>query len=493
MHEFRVWAPRPERVALDLDGRRLPMERAEGGWWAATVDDAGPGTRYAYVLDGGEPRADPRSPFQPDGVFGPSCLVDHAFDWTDDGWEGFDLPTAVLYELHVGTFGPEPTFDGVIERLDHLVDLGVAAVEVMPVAEFPGTRGWGYDGVHLFAPHHAYGGPDGLKRLVDACHARGLGVVLDVVYNHLGPAGNHLAEFGPYFTDRFETPWGEAVNFAEHEVRRFVIDNALLWLRDYHVDALRLDAVHAIFDDSETHVLEALAAEVGPGKLLIAESETNEPKLTREYGLDAQWHDEYHHAIHVALTGERDGYYAPFGRIADIAAAFEAAQPPEKYVVFAQNHDQIGNRAVGERLSHLVSDDALRTAAALVLLGPCVPLLFQGEEWGASAPFQYFTDHPDPDLAQAVSEGRRREFAGFGWKPEDVPDPQDPATFERSRLDWSELEREPHAELLAYYRELIQLRRVATGPVEVELDEDERWLVLRRGPLEVRCDFPSQG
>ncbi|MDQ3757558.1 MAG: malto-oligosyltrehalose trehalohydrolase [Actinomycetota bacterium] len=457
---FRVWAPLPGRVEVEVDGRRVPMEPGEGGWWTASVDGAGPGSTYAFVLDGGEPRADPRSPSQPQGVFGPSAVVDHdAFEWTAHDWQGFDLATAVLYELHVGTFTPPGTFDGVIDKLDHLVDLGVTAVEVMPVAEFPGDRGWGYDGVNLYAPHHAYGGPDGLKRLVDACHRRSLGVVLDVVYNHLGPAGNHLAEFGPYFTDRFETPWGDAVNFAEHEVRRFVVDNALMWLRDYRIDALRLDAVHAIHDDSDPHILQQLAAEAGPGKHLIAESETIVPRLTREYGLAAQWHDEFHHAVHVALTGERSGYYEPFVGIPDIAAAVEAAQPPERFVVFAQNHDQVGNRAVGERLSHLVTEEQARMAAALVLSSRSVPLLFQGEEWAASTPFQYFTDHADPELGRAVSEGRRSEFGAFGWKPEDVPDPQDPATFERSRLDWSEPAREPHAGMLRWYRELIALRR----------------------------------
>jgi maltooligosyltrehalose trehalohydrolase len=473
MHEFRVWAPRPERVDVEVGGRRVPMAQEPGGWWSARLEDAGPGTHYAYVLDDGEPRADPRSPSQPAGVFGPSFVVDHAaFDWTDGDWHGFDLPTAVLYELHVGTFTPDGTFDGVIARLDHLADLGVTAVELMPVAEFPGSRGWGYDGVNLWAPHHAYGAPDGLKRLVDACHRRGLGVVLDVVYNHLGPAGNHLAEFGPYFTDRFATPWGEAVNFAEPEVRRFVVDNARMWLGDYHVDALRLDAVHAIFDDSATHILQELAEAVGPGKYLIAESEVVEPRLTRDFGLDAQWHDAFHHAVHAFLTGERDGYYAPFGAAGAIAAAAEEADPPARYVVFAQNHDQVGNRAQGERLSRLVPVERAKVAAALVLLGPCVPLLFQGEEWGASTPFQYFTDHADPELARAVSEGRRGEFSAFGWKPEDVPDPQDPATFERSRLDWSELGREPHAGMLRWYREV---------------------LALRRAGLVLRCDRPPAG
>jgi maltooligosyltrehalose trehalohydrolase len=476
MHRFTLWAPRSSRVEVDVDGRRLPMAPVGGGRYEAEVADAGPGTRYAFVLDGGEPLPDPRSMSQPDGVTGLSEVVDHgAFRWTDHEWRGFHLPSAVLYELHVGTFSPEGTFDGVIGRLDHLVDLGVTAVELMPVAEFPGARGWGYDGVDLYAPHHSYGGTDGLKRLVDACHANGLGVVLDVVYNHLGPAGNFLPRFGPYFTDRYTTPWGDAVNLdgqGSDEVRAFFVDNARMWLRDYHVDGLRLDAVHAIFDSSPVHFLAELAdtaAAVGPPRRwLVAESETNEPVLTRPradggYGLDAQWHDEYHHALHAFLTGERDGYYAPFGEVADVVAALAAAVPPHRYVGFAQNHDQVGNRARGDRSSHLLSVDGLKVLAASVLLSPLVPLLFQGEEWGASTPFLYFTDHDDPGLAQAVSEGRRREFAAFGWKPEEVPDPQNPATFEASRLDWSELDKPPHAELLAWHRELLRLRRGVGG------------------------------
>ena len=448
------------------------MDATGGGWYEATVDETGPGTPYLFALDGGEPVPDPRSPSQPEGVFGPSVVVDHSrFPWTDDGWAGIHLPSAVLYELHVGTFSPEGTFDGVVGKLDHLADLGVTAIELMPVNEFPGDRGWGYDGVDLYAPHHAYGGPDGLKRLVDACHGRGLGVFLDVVYNHLGPAGNFLDRFGPYFTDRYRTPWGDAVDLDgpdSSEVRSFFVDNALMWLRDYHVDGLRLDAVHALFDASPVHFLAELSAAVPPGKVLVAESEVNEPRLTLPrdeggYGLDAQWHDEYHHSLHALLTGERDGYYAPFGDIGHVVDALAAAKPPHRYVGFMQNHDQIGNRARGERSSHLLSVDVVKAAAAAVLLSPLVPLLFQGEEWAASTPFRYFTDHRDPELARAVSEGRRREFADFGWRPEDVPDPQDPATFEVSRLDWSELDRAPHAEVLAWHRELLRLRRGVGG------------------------------
>jgi maltooligosyltrehalose trehalohydrolase len=418
----------------------------------------------------------------------------------------------VLYELHVGTFTPAGTFDGAIERLDHLVDLGVDAVELLPVAEFMGDRGWGYDGVDLWAPHHVYGGPDGLRRLVDACHRRGLGVVLDVVYNHLGPRGNHLARFGPYFTDEAETPWGDAVRLAETEVRRFVLDNAHHWFVDHHVDGLRLDATHALVDPSPRHVLaklsamtESLRVELGRPLWLVAEREQEEalPVLPRDeggWGLDARWSDDLHHAIHAAVTGERDGYYADFGGgLADVATALTAGHvrpgdtdglPPGASVVCLQNHDQIGNRAKGERIAHLVGPDAAVAAAALVLCSPATVLLFQGEEWAASSPFPYFCDPPDAELAAAVTEGRRAEFAAFGWGPDDVPDPVAVATFESAVLRWDERDDEPHAGVLATYRSLLQLRRKVAGePLAVEVDEDRRVVVLRRGGVVVTADF----
>jgi maltooligosyltrehalose trehalohydrolase len=532
MHDFRLWAPRPERVEVLCGKRRLRMKPLGRGWWRLPVDEAAPGSDYAFSLDGGAPRPDPRSAFQPFGIDGPSRLVDHdAFQWRDGGWRGVALSRAVLYELHVGTFSTEGTFDGAIERLEHLVALGIDVIEIMPVAEFSGRRGWGYDGVGLFAPHHHYGGPDGLKRLIDACHARGLGVVLDVVYNHLGPAGNYLAEFGPYFSDRHRTHWGDGVNFdgpGSEEVRRFVIDNALMWLRDYHCDGLRLDAVQAIVDDSATHVLAALTAEVaalaghlGRPLSLMAESDRDDPKLVARrdaggYGLDAAWADDWHHALHAALTGERRGYYADFGSIPLLANALRQAwvydgpwsehrervhgrRPSglsgRQFVVFTQNHDQVGNRAVGERSSVLMNGGRLRIAAALLLTSPFVPMIFQGEEWGASKPFQYFTDHADPALARAVSEGRRSEFAAFGWRPDAVPDPQDPATFERSKLDWSEATRGSHADLLSWYRELIALRRRVPAlsdprldPIEARWDE-EGGLSFERGPVTVAVNL----
>ncbi|MGW4664616.1 malto-oligosyltrehalose trehalohydrolase [Streptosporangium sandarakinum] len=535
-HEFRVWAPTRERVELVLGERRLPMRRSGDGWWERSVEEAGPGTDYAYSLDGGPPRPDPRSPYQPYGPHGPSRLVDHAaFGWTDDRWRGTPLPGAVLYELHVGTFSPAGTFDGAIEHLPHLAELGVDAVELMPVAEFSGGRGWGYDGVSLFAPHHAYGGPDGLKRLVDACHAHGLGVVMDVVYNHLGPSGNYLPEFGPYFTGRHSTNWGDAVNFdgpGSDEVRAFVVDNALMWLRDYHVDGLRLDAVHAIADDSAVHVLErlaeeveALAAHVRRPLFLIAESDLNDPRFVRGreaggYGLDAAWADEWHHALHAVLTGERSGYYSDFGPLSLLAKGLRQAwvydgtwsphrgrahgRSPaglsgHRFVVCAQNHDQVGNRARGERGSALMSEGRLRIAAALLFTAPFVPMLFQGEEWGATTPFQYFTDHEDPELGRAVSEGRRREFAAFGWEPDQVPDPQDPATFERSRLDWSERDKEVQGRLLDWHRELIALRRRVPAltdgrldRVRADCDEDTGLLVVERGPVLVAVNLGAE-
>jgi maltooligosyltrehalose trehalohydrolase len=533
MHEFRVWAPRPKRVAAIVGGRRLPMRPAGGGWWACRAERAGPGSDYAFSLDGGPPRPDPRSAFQPQGVHGPSQVVDHtSFAWHDDSWRGLPLPGSVLYECHVGTFSAEGTFDGAIQHLRHVADLGADVVELLPVAEFAGQRGWGYDGVDLFAPHHAYGGPEGLKRFVDTAHAQGIGVVMDVVYNHFGPEGNYLTEFGPYFSEH-QSQWGSPpVNFdgpGSDEVRRFVIDNALMWLRDYHCDGLRLDAVHAITDQSATHILEALAVEVdalaahlGRPLFVIAESDLNDPRLIRSrdaggYGIDASWADEWHHALHATLTGEATGDEGDYGPLAVLAKALRQAwvydgtyspyrqrihgRPTtglsgSQFVVSAQNHDQVGNRAFGERSGALMSEGRLRVAAALLLTSPFAPLLFQGEEWGASTPFQYFTDHQDPDLGRAVSEGRRRQLSAIGQDRTDVPDPQDPAVFERSRLDWTEPAEDHHAGLLAWHRRLIALRRqipALTDPrldrIKTEYDEEARWLIVFRGPVTVAVNL----
>lgn len=532
MYRFRVWAPAAKRADVLIDGRTLALAKERDGWWELTDPDAGPGTRYQFCIDGGTPRPDPRSASQPEGVDGPSEVIDHgAFVWTDPHWKGLPLAGAVLYELHIGTFSPEGTFDGAIAHLPHLVELGVDAIELMPVAEFSGTRGWGYDGVDLFAPHHSYGGPEGLKRLVDACHAAGLGILLDVVYNHLGPAGNYLPEFGPYFSHRHKTNWGDALNFGgpnSGEVRRFVIDNALMWLRDYHFDGLRLDAVHAIVDESAVHLLEQMASEVnglsahvGRNLCLIAESDLNDPKFVRSteaggYGLDACWADEWHHALHSVLTGEKTGYYKDFGSMELLAKALRQAwvydgiwsahrsrihgRPVgnltgDRFIISTQNHDQVGNRALGERLSALTSPGRLKVAAALMLTSPFVPLLFQGEEWGAATPFQYFTDHGDPELGRAVSEGRRNEFSSFGWQPDRVPDPQEVATFDRSRLDWSELNVAFHKEMFEWYRSLIALRRRLPSLTDPQPDrrrvefDDVGWLTVRTGDVLVAVNL----
>jgi maltooligosyltrehalose trehalohydrolase len=543
---FEVWAPDHDRIELVLGDRRVPMTPVDPGssspgalaahregWWAAEVDDAGAGTHYRYSVDGGPPRPDPRSRWQPEGIDGPSAVVDHAaFAWTDGAWTGRRLASSVLYEMHIGTFSPEATFDGAIDHLDHLVDLGVDAIEILPVAEFGGDRGWGYDGVLLWAPHHAYGGPDGFKRLVDAAHARGIAVVLDVVYNHLGPAGNYLGEYGPYFTDRYATPWGSAINVdgdGSDEVRRFIMDNACAWLDDYHVDGLRLDAVHAIIDQSALHLLEEMAGRVGAledrlgrTKWLIAESDRNDPRLVASteaggWGLDATWSDDFHHALHSALSGDRDGYYVDYGSLALLARTLRHVYaygrdwspfrrrhhgrpagdlPGTRFLGYAQNHDQIGNRAVGERLAALVSPGRLKIAAALVLTAPFVPMLFQGEEWAASTPWIYFTDHRDPDLGRAVSDGRRREFGAFGWAPDDVPDPQDPESWRRSLLDWDEVHEGGHAEMLAWHRTLLQLRRTVGDlsdgrrqSIVVSSSEEEQWLRMDRGAVTVVCNL----
>jgi len=504
------------------------------GWWSATVPGAQPDARYAFRLDGGDLLADPRSPRQPDGPAGLSQRYDQAaFDWTDAGWRGVPLAGAVLYEMHIGTFTAEGTFDAATKRLDHLDALGVDTIELMPVAAFPGRRGWGYDGISLWAVHESYGGPDGLKRFVDACHARSLAVVLDVVYNHVG-IGNRLADFGPYFTDARSTPWGPAVNLDQagsDQVRAFIVDNAVMWLRDYHLDGLRLDAVHALTDNRAVHLLEQLAADVralsaslNRQLVLIAESDANDPRLVTSseaggYGLTGQWNDDFHHALHAVLTGERQGYYQDFGSLAALAktlrrvffhdgswSSFRGRShgrpvaagrlPADRFICYLQDHDQIGNRAAGDRISATLTPGLLKAAAGLVLTAPFTPMLFMGEEWGATTPWQYFTDHSDPRLGQAVADGRRAEFARHGWAAAEVPDPQDEATYLRSKLDWSQLNAEPHRDLLNWYRELIKLRRQwpeLTDPrldrVDASCDEVARWLMISRGRLRVLANL----
>jgi maltooligosyltrehalose trehalohydrolase len=533
--QYRVWAPKAERLSLHVEGVNVRMRRIDRGWWTADRPMRH-GDLYGYIVDDDGPFPDPRSAFQPSGVHGLSMCVDHAlFTWSDHRWEPPPLAAAVIYELHVGTFSESATFEGAISRLPHLVELGVTHVELMPVAEFSGTRGWGYDGVDLFAPHHEYGRPDDLKRLIDACHGRGLAVILDVVYNHFGPSGNYVSRFGPYVTDRYKTPWGGAVNLdgaGSDEVRRFICDNAVMWLRDYHFDGLRIDAVHAFIDTSATHLLEQLACEVdeleatiGRHLVLIAESDLNDPRIVRSresggYGIDAQWSDDFHHALHTVLTGERSGYYEDFGALMHLAAAFQEVfvyagtyspfrnrvhgRPPDnlpgwRFVVAAQNHDQIGNRATGDRLVHLTSPGRLKIAAALLLTSPFVPLLFQGEEWGASTPFQYFTAHEDEELGAKVREGRRHEFAAFGWDPAMIPDPQAVETFERSRLRWDQLEQPANAGLLDWYRSLIKLRRdnpaLRDGDrahCRVTWNDEEQWIVVHRRHIAIACNLGNR-
>jgi maltooligosyltrehalose trehalohydrolase len=536
MHTFKVWAPVARTVVVRIGSKSHPLRKETDGWWQGGIEEAGPGTEYFFQLDGAEPIPDPRSASQPKGIHGPSQVVDHTrFRWTDDRWQAPPLSSAIVYELHVGTFTPQGTFLSAIERLDHLVQLGISHIELMPVAQFSGNSGWGYDGVNLFAPHQAYGTPDELKQLIDVCHAKGLAVLLDVVYNHLGPVGNYLSRFGPYFTDVYHTPWGWAINLDHEgsaEVRRLLIDNALMWLRDYHFDGLRLDAIHAFYDRSAIHFLEdlslavdSLSAHLERHFVLIAESDLNDPRVVtpREaggFGIDAQWNDDFHHALHTVLTGENKGYYHDFGSLTQLAKALQHVfiyngiysayrrrihgKPVKdlsghRFLAFAQNHDQIGNRAQGDRLSHLASLPKAKIAAALVLTSPFVPMLFQGEEFGASSPFQYFTHHENPELARSVSEGRRNEFKAFGWTPDQVPDPQDQETFLRSKLKWDEISQEPHSVLLDWHKQLIQLRRaypcLTDGRMEnvgVRFDEGAAWFTVRRGDIELVCNLSKR-
>jgi len=521
---FTVWAPAARQVALRLLSPRrrdVPLIPGERGYYSAMVSDVPAGTRYVYVLDGVE-RPDPASRYQPEGVHGPSEVCSRGFHWTDGAWQGLPLTDYVIYELHVGVFTPEGSLDAIVPRLAGLRELGITAIELMPVAQFPGERNWGYDGCYPYAVQHSYGGPLALKRFVDACHAAGLAAVLDVVYNHLGPEGNHAGDFGPYFTDRYRTPWGPAINFdgpGSDEVKRFFIENALYWFREFHFDALRLDALHAILDMSAEPFLADLSTDVerlrkqtGRKLYLIGESDLNDPRLIREkarggLGLHAQWSDDFHHSVHTLLTGERDGYYADFGSVKHLAAAWcegycysgqyssfrqrshgapAADLPPWRFVICSQNHDQVGNRAVGDRLSTIVSLEKLKLAAACVLLSTHVPLLFMGEEYGETAPFPYFVHHSDPALIDAVRKGRRAEFEGFNWQGE-IPDPQEVGTFMSARLKWDRRSEGHHGTLLSWYVELLRRRRseplfTRGEPVEerVQVFEARKALLVQR-------------
>lgn len=521
-----MWAPFLTAVSVHVvapDDRLIPMEKSDRGYWEIVASDVLPGSQYFFRLGSEMDRPDPASHFQSGDVHGPSEVVDQgSFPWDDKEWMAIPVKEMIIYEIHVGTFTPEGSFDAIIPRLDELCSLGVNAIEIMPVAQFPGGRNWGYDGVYPYAVQKSYGGPVGLKRLVNACHLRGMAVFLDVVYNHLGPEGNYMRDFGPYFTEKYHTPWGSAINFDDaysDEVRNYFIENALYWFRYFHMDGLRLDAVHAICDMSAVPFLRELAESVAGFSsdedrpcYMIVESDRNDstvihPRDERGYGMDGLWNDDFHHSLHTLLTGEKTGYYIDFGMTDHLVKAYRdgfvysgqyslfrkrrqgnpsADRPLSQFIVFAQNHDQVGNRMLGERLSGLLSFEALKLAAASVILSPCVPLIFMGEEYGEDAPFLYFVSHSDPTLISEVRDGRKREFSLFQWRDE-PPDPQDEATFQRSKLVWEKREKGRHRALLEFYRTIISLRR--TSPIfsrpersglDVDGFEEDRLVVMRR-------------
>ena len=545
MHHFNVWAPKPKEVALKLGEKLYSMEGPDKrGYWKATVEDANPGDEYGFLLDDDQTLyPDPRSLSQPKGVHGPSATYDHhSFHWDDATWQGPPLTGAVIYEMHIGTFTPEGTFDAAIEKIPYLFDLGITHVEIMPVAEFAGDRGWGYDGVDLFASTLHYGGPDAFKRFVNACHVKGIGVILDVVYNHFGPVGNYTGKFGPYTTDKHHTPWGDAINFEDSgsdEVRLFFADNALMWMRDFHVDGLRLDAVHEFIDRSAVHFLEELSAKVdnlsatlGRRLFLIAESDLNNPTVVRPieakgYGMDAQWSDDYHHALFTLIHSDEHGkgYFSDFGQFECLAKSLKSmfvydgiysdyrsrshGRPVEglsahHFIGFIQNHDQIGNRAIGDRLEHMVGVDRTKLALGLTLAAPFVPMIFQGEEYAAKTPFLYFADHDDAEMAKSVAAGRKKEFAAFGWDENEIPNPEDPTTFTNSKLDWAEIDQAKQADILNWTRKLIHIRRCSVslndgdlGHVKVTYSEEQKWLRMDRKQMSVflnlsqtPCEFP---
>lgn len=523
---FSVWAPLKENMAVKIfspEERLVKLNKDSKGYWQAEVDNIYPGTRYMYQINDVDNRADPASHFQPEDVHGPSEVVDHnSFTWQDSDWKYLPIEEMVLYELHVGTFTPEGTFDAIIPRLNRLKELGVNTLSLMPVAQFPGSRNWGYDGVYLFGVHNSYGGPDGLKRLVNACHQRQMAVVLDVVYNHFGPEGNYLGEFCPYYTEKYVTPWGRANNFDDFyssEVREFFCQNSLYWLEHYHIDGLRLDAVHAIYDMSAYTFLAELAEKVDDlsrrlrkKHYVIAESNLNDTKHIRPvsvggFGLDAQWLDDFHHSLRTLITGDLSGYYEDFGKIEHLVKSYREGfvysgqyskyrkrlhgnssvkRPGKQFVVYCQNHDQVGNRMLGERLSTLVSFEALKLTAAAYILSPFVPMLFMGEEYGEEAPFLYFISHMDKGLVEAVREGRKEEFKSFEWKGE-PPDPQSEETFKKSTLNWEKQFQDKHKTVWDFYKRLLELRRKM--PALKHLDKDnleaigmyrERFITLRR-------------
>jgi len=521
---FRIWAPKCRQVEVKLhskkEKRTLPMELDENGFFSVSAQAFAAGTRYSYILDKEKERPDPCSRYQPDGVHGPSEVVDlSGHVWQDEGWKGISSADLVLYEMHTGTFTESGTFEGVIEKLPYLKKLGITCLEILPVAQFPGKRNWGYDGVGLYAVQNSYGGPESLKKLVDACHRDKIAVCLDVVYNHFGPEGNYLNDFGPYFTEAYHTPWGSALNYDGPEsgqVRKFIIENALYWITEYHIDALRLDAIHGIYDFGARHVLQELqerlgeqARTLGRKVCVIGESDLNDARVIRTkeeggYGFDAQWSDDFHHALRVTLTGERKGYYEDFTGLGDLAKAIKQSYvydwkysahrkrnhgnspeglPGERFVHYSQNHDQVGNRAWGDRINKHISFEAQKLAAVLVLLGPHIPMLWMGQEYGEEAPFQYFIDHGDKELTRLVREGRKKEFKSFGW--DEVPDPADPKTFETSKLNWALPSEGRHGMILRLYQDLIKLRRqlgilkyLNRDGLRVSFSEDDKWLAF---------------
>ncbi len=494
---FRVWAPFAEKMILKIiepDSAEYEMEQDNKGYWQKKLPEIKAGTKYKFAINGEDEKPDPASKAQPDGVHGPSAVADINYEWTDQQWKNLPLQDYIIYELHVGAFTPQRTFEGVIEKLDYLIDLGVNAIEIMPVAQFPGERNWGYDGVYPFATQISYGGVTGLQQMVDACHAKGIAVILDVVYNHMGPEGNYLSLYGPYFTDKYQTPWGQALNFDDDhsdEVRNFFLQNALMWLRDFHIDALRLDAIHAIKDFGALHFMQELSREVKKmseeervPKILIGESDLNDVRFIDGYerggyGLDGQWVDEFHHAIHALVTGETKGYYEDFGNIEHLASSFQHSYvyygrysrhrkktfgndpshtPFSQFVVFGQNHDQVGNRMLGERITQLVDFEAAKLVSATYLLSPMLPMLFMGEEYAEENPFLYFVSHTDPNLVEAVRQGRKKEFEAFHLEG-DMPDPQAEASLEQSSLQWDKEKTHSQKAMLNWNKHLIKWRK----------------------------------
>jgi maltooligosyltrehalose trehalohydrolase len=524
--QFTVWAPSHDEIAVQIvspENRLIPMQKDEQGYFKVLAEGIEPGTLYFYNI-AGDDRPDPGSHYQPKDVHGPSEVVDHnKMNWTDGGWSGIPLDEMIIYELHVGTFTQEGTFEAMIPRLRELREFGINAIEIMPVAQFPGDRNWGYDGAYTYAVQNSYGGPDGLKKLIDAAHQEGLSVILDVVYNHFGPEGNYTSLYGPYFTESYKTPWGMAMNFDDiysHGVRNYFIENVLYWFENYHFDALRLDAVHAIYDLGAKHILQEMAEKVaalsdsfGRKLYLIAESDLNDVRVIRErelggHGMDAQWSDDFHHVLHVLLTGEQRGYYQDFGKVEQLAKAYKESfvysweyaphrkryhgsdasdRPGHQFVICTQNHDQVGNRMLGERLTHLVSFEALKLAAAALMLSPNIPMIFMGEEYAEDSPFLYFISHTDADLVEAVRQGRKREFAAFHAEGEFL-DPFSVDTFHQSQLKWEKRQEGKHKALLELYQHLIQLRRTLPAlktldkqNLEASAVEEDKLLFLRRG------------